>query len=397
MFGTLFFDKQDRELLRMINETIDHGPTQDLEHKVFDANLHPHGILELTTTHEYRMAHAVINLLGNLEEGRAADRLMALRILQDEVLHSARTTFRYNTGRVLLQIMKEIVRAQGDDERQIRLAHDFRQTASGKPSVVRRMLRRYFLLEMPEEWNQAVFDHHVHDANTKGRKNATHLIMDAWVKGIRSLTVIYYHFVRPEAARELMDAAEIMGVSVRIGLLFPAPYQGGLLDFIWIPRGFSDAEGFLAFLAEPGVRRLMEKGREASDWIERHILSMLEQWNSRGRHELERELGIVTEELDREKFLAFVGAGQTFLLHLAEFIHASLLSSLREEAAALSERLNNPECDEAGRAMLEQRLHRLNNCTTEYLMEVLRRPTFKTERERLTRAPSEENCGGNEQ
>ena len=80
MLGTLFFDKQDRELLRMINETIDHGPSQDLEHKVFDANLHPHGILELTTTHEYRMAHAVINLLGNLEAGGAPDRLMALRI-----------------------------------------------------------------------------------------------------------------------------------------------------------------------------------------------------------------------------------------------------------------------------------------------------------------------------
>ena len=77
MLGTLFFDKQDRELLRMINETIDHGPSQDLEHKVFDANLHPHGILELTTTHEYRMAHAVINLLGNLEAGGAPDRLMA--------------------------------------------------------------------------------------------------------------------------------------------------------------------------------------------------------------------------------------------------------------------------------------------------------------------------------
>ena len=115
MLGTLFFDKQDRELLRMINETIDHGPSQDLEHKVFDANLHPHGILELTTTHEYRMAHAVINLLGNLEAGGAPDRLMALRILRDEVLHSARTPFRYNTGRVLIQIMKEIIRSRQDE------------------------------------------------------------------------------------------------------------------------------------------------------------------------------------------------------------------------------------------------------------------------------------------
>lgn len=44
------------------------------------------------------MAHAVINLLGNLEAGGAPDRLMALRILRDEVLHSARTPFRVQYG-----------------------------------------------------------------------------------------------------------------------------------------------------------------------------------------------------------------------------------------------------------------------------------------------------------
>ena len=181
MLGTLFFDKQDRELLRMINETIDHGPSQDLEHKVFDANLHPHGILELTTTHEYRMAHAVINLLGNLEAGGAPDRLMALRILRDEVLHSARTPFRYNTGRVLIQIMKEIIRSRQDELTQLKLVHDFRKVTSGNPRLVRQFLNTYHLLEMPEEWNQLTVDHHVHDANTKGRKNATHLIMDAWI------------------------------------------------------------------------------------------------------------------------------------------------------------------------------------------------------------------------
>jgi len=43
-------------------------------------------------------------------------------------------------------------------------------------------------------------DHHIHDANTKGRKNPTHLMMDAWVKGIRYLTVVYYNYVEPAAA-----------------------------------------------------------------------------------------------------------------------------------------------------------------------------------------------------
>ena len=394
MAFSLRFDTQDVVFLSQVKRAIELNRAEHAAVFPHTDALHPNGIIDLAIPAEMRMASAVLRLLDSLEQGQEEERIHALRALREEVMVSARTNLRRNTGRVLIQIMKEIVRAQGDDERQLRLAHDFRQAASGKPAVIRRMLRRYFLLEMPEEWNQAVFDHHVHDANTKGRKNATHLIMDAWVKGIRSLTVIYYHFVRPEAARELMEAAEIMGVTVRIGLLFHAPYRGGLIDFIWIPRGFSDAEGFLAFLAEPGVRRLMEKGREASAWMERHILSMLDLWNSRGRHELERELGIVTEELDREKFLAFVGAGQTFLLHLAEFIHASLLSSLREEAAALSERLESPGCDDACRAMLEKRLHRLDGCTTEYLMEVLRRPVFRSEREKLTRAPVPGECGG---
>ena len=180
MLGTLFFDKQDRELLRMINETIDHGPSQDLEHKVFDANLHPHGILELTTTHEYRMAHAVINLLGNLEAGGAPDRLMALRILRDEVLHSARTPFRYNTGRVLIQIMKEIIRSRQDELTQLKLVHDFRKVTSGNPRLVRQFLNTYHLLEMPEEWNQLTVDHHVHqgpqkrDAPDHGRMDQGH-------------------------------------------------------------------------------------------------------------------------------------------------------------------------------------------------------------------------------
>lgn len=64
------------------------------------------------------------------------------------------------------------------------------------------MLARYHLPEMPEEWNQLAFDDHVYDANTLGRKSPTHLIMDAWIKGLRSLTVAYEYWVQPEAARE---------------------------------------------------------------------------------------------------------------------------------------------------------------------------------------------------
>ncbi len=91
MPNRLFFDRQDYQLLHMINETIEHGASADMEHQVFDANLHPHGILELTTTHEFRIAHAVVNLLGNLRTGKVEDRLVALRTLRDFPLqHGAR-------------------------------------------------------------------------------------------------------------------------------------------------------------------------------------------------------------------------------------------------------------------------------------------------------------------
>ncbi len=339
----IYFDRQDRELLRMVNDVLNRSDEertgQDegsyMAHRVFDANLHPHGILELTTTHEFRVAHAVINLLGSLEAGRAEDRLPALRALRDEVLHSARTPFRYNTGRVLVQIMKEIVRSRGDDDAQLKLVRDFRRAASGNPRIVRRFLTRHHLLEMPEEWNQLTLDHHVHDANTKGRKNPTHLIMDAWIKGIRTLTVVYYNFVEPAAAREILEAAEIMGITVRIGLEFRVPFRDRNVSFVWAPRGFLDAESFLSFLAEAPTRDLLQEGRKASQWTSLHVLETLKLWNAVHVPELEREFGVTLPLLDEAGFLAFVGNGQPSLLHLAEYAHKKLLPALVARAGML--------------------------------------------------------------
>ena len=370
----LYYDKQDRELLRMVNDTLDSGHADDLEHRVFDDNLHPHGILELTTSHEFRVAYAVINLLGSLEAGQAEDRLHALRALRDEVLHSARTPFRHNTGRVLIQIMKEIVRSRHDEPRQIRLAHDFRKAASGNPRVVRHYLNKHHLLEMPEDWDQLTMDHHVHDANTKGRKNPTHLIMDAWVKGIRFLTVVYYNYVEPNAARELLKASEIMGISVRIGIEFRSPFRGKGVNFVWAPRGFSDTEAVLAFLAERPMVNLMQEGRKASKWMERHVLDTLEHWNAVLGPALAAELGIPQDLLSEQAFLAFVGMGQASHLHLAEFIHKSLLPLLLRRVAELSERLTDPAVDDDERAAAELLIRRMDTLTSEVILETWIKP-----------------------
>lgn len=368
----IYFDRQDRQLLRMVNDALSQsGAIWDeaayTEHRVFDANLHPHGILELATTHEFRVAHAVINLLGSLEAGRAEDRLLALKALRDEVLHSARTPFRYNTGRVLVQIMKEIVRSRGDEYTQLKLVHDFRRAASGNPRIVRRFLTRHHLLEMPEEWNQLTLDHHVHDANTKGRKNPTHLIMDAWVKGIRNLTVVYYNFVEPDAAREVLEAADIMGIFVRIGLEFRSPFRGRYVNFVWAPRGFLDAESFLSFLAEGPTQTLLQEGRKASQWTSRHVLETLGCWNGQHAPALSRELGIRVPDIDEQAFLAFVGNGQPSLLHLAEYTHKLLLPALTARARELAKEAAGAAKER--RAVIDALIERMDALTPEMILE----------------------------
>ena len=240
----IFFDQRDHGLLRIVNEMRDGDLSNQHDQRRFFHHLHPRGIKEMAETKGLRIAYAVIHLLESLERGQVDNRLNALRALRDEVMCSTDQDLQINTARVLIEIMKELVRAHGNYARQLELAHDFRLVASGKPRIVRTNLKKYQLLEMPEEWNQLVFDDHVHDANTKGRKSATHLIMDAWIKGIRRLRVIYYNFIRHETAEELMKAAGIMGILVRIGIEFPASFHWPVCpDYLGSPR-FCGCPGF---------------------------------------------------------------------------------------------------------------------------------------------------------
>ena len=328
----LCFDAGDYELLRIVNDVLARQRSSGLK-RLLAPYLHPHGIKEMAAPKGLRIAYAVIHLLGSLEAGMAGDRLVALRSLRDEVMTAAESGLEKNTARVLLQTMKELVRSRDTPRRQLELAHDFRSAVSGRPRVVRRLLAEYHLLEMPEEWNQLAFDDHVHDANTKGRKSPTHLIMDAWIKGIRRLTVIHYHFVRPETAAELLEAAAIMDMGVDLGIECLARHGEGHLKIVWTPRGFARPEDFTAFLKKPGVRDFMREGFELTIRQQHYVLALLEAFNARHRHTIRERFNLALEPLDHEEFLAFVGSGQASVLHLARYIHDCLLPLLNAQAA----------------------------------------------------------------
>jgi hypothetical protein len=328
------FDRRDHDLLAIVREVRQRDRSRRQAKQVFYPYLHPQGIKEIAESKGLRIAHAVIRLLDSLEGGEADERLSALRSLRDEVLSAASGSLPRNTARVLLQIMKELVRAQDDPRRQLELARDFRMAAAGKPREVRRQLRRYHLLEMPEEWNQLAFDDHVHDANTKGRKSSTHLIMDAWIKGLRRLRVIYYNYLEPRFAAELIAAAEIMGITLRIGVEFSARFRDRYAQLIWVPRGFPDAQAFLCFLAEEPVAAFMAEGRRVSRYQQRYVYAALAAYNDRHRHAIGRRWGIAPPPADAAAFTAFVGTGQASLLHLGEFLRLQLQPLLRPSPGA---------------------------------------------------------------
>jgi hypothetical protein len=368
----LYFDENDYALLNIVNDVLNRDESHKLVKNLLIPYLHPHGIKEMAATMGLRIAYAVIHLLGSLEAGMAADRLNALRSLRDEVLCSSQSMLRINTARVLLEIMKELVRTQDDSLRQLELARDFRTATFGKPRFIRAQLDKYHLVEMPEEWNQVAFDDNVHDANTEGRKSPTHLIMDAWIKGIRLLTVVYYNFVDVEVATELLESAEIMGINVRIGIEYSARFRGRYIKFIWTLRGFADKQDFFDFIAQGPVKEFMDEGRKVSEYHQQYVIEVLREFNSKHLPLVNEAYGIELAPMDQDEFIAFVGTGQPSLLHLAKFIFSRMLPAMAKAVEEL--RANWPPLDQEECMRISHAVEIMNTLDVDAIIESFLRP-----------------------
>ncbi len=368
-----FFDENDHILLHIVNDVLNRERVhQDIKNLLIPY-LHPHGIKEMTASTGLRIAYAVIHLLGSLEAGKAVDRQNALRSLRDEVSCSSQQgVLHKNTARLLLEIMKELVRSQGDYVTQLRLARDFRVATFGKPMFIRNQLAKRHLIEMPEEWNQISFDDHVHDANTKGRKSPTHMIMDAWIKGIRSLTVIYYNYVNIDVAEELLESAAIMGIRVKIGIEYLARFRGRYIKIFWTPKGFSERKTLLDFF-ENRARHIMDEGRKVSEYQQRYVFSVLEEFNRKHRLAINEAYGLSLSPLAIEDFLTFVGSGQPSLFHLSKFIYTSMFPEMRQIAEKMRERYKN--ADEAERLRIANGIEVMKAMDPDAIIESFLKPS----------------------
>ncbi len=325
----VFFDKNDYQLLQIVNDVLERGPQSRAIRSLLVEHMHPQGIKEMAAPRGLRIAYAIVSLLGSFEKGLAGDRIKALRSLRDEVFLSSPTFYQKNTARVLLQIMKELVRSRDNELRQLKLAHDFRIVSTGNPRRIRKELANYHLVEMPEEWNQFAFDDHVHDANTKGRKSPTHLIMDAWIKGIRHLTVVYYNYVSSEVIEELIEASVILDIKVQVGIELSTCFRDKYARFTWEPHGFNNNRAFLKFIKDDEVIKFLDEGRKVSQYQQKYVFDVLKVFNKRHREVINQKLDLSLSPLHRDDFINFVGTGQPSILHLARFIHNALSEHIR--------------------------------------------------------------------
>ena len=365
----VFFDKNDYQLLKIVRDVLERGPQSQAFRSLLGKHMHPHGIKEMAAARGLRIAYAIASLLGSFESGKASDRLAALHSLRDEVILTSTAFYHKNTARVLLQIMKELLRSKDNELYQLKLAHDFRMVSTGNPRKVRSELAKYHLLEMPEEWNQLAFDDHVHDANTKGRKSPTHLVMDAWIKGIRYLTVVYYNYVRSEVVEELIEASAILDVNVQVGIEMSARFRDKYVRFTWEPHGFQDNNALLKFLEDDAVKQLMKKGRDVSLYQQKYVFEVLEAFNTHHRNALNAELSLSLSPCNKQDFLTFVGAGQPSLLHLARFIHNNLMQQIQRAAEEIADKLNTQGLSAEEKTELKNRLKKIRNIHVETITE----------------------------
>jgi hypothetical protein len=358
---SLYYDKNDHKLLEIVEDVLNRGVDKAQFKTLLEPYLKPHGIKELAADRGLRIAYAIMHLLESLKSDQASERTKALIALRDETLTAAKGPMRNNRARVLVQIGKELVRAKGDRCRQLALAHDFRRAAAGKVGFLRQQLRRYHLLEMPEEWNQIAFDDRVHDANSKGRKSATHLVMDAWIKGIRYLTVVYYDCVDLPVARELLASAAILGIKVRIGIEYRAMHRGRFVKFVWCPGGLRDDCDIESLFRVDAVRELMEQGREVRQTRSEYVRAVTEAYNERHRQSIYKEFGVMLPPVDYEEMVAAVGVDQPSVLHLGTYIHSQAMPLFIERVAALRDGADLVDYDErASMAMQVESLDALD-------------------------------------
>lgn len=247
----LSFAKNLRDLRTKINLRID---LPEIITQFPDS--HPKGFIKEFKKRRTTIVESYLRITKNLESVSYDERIQALRLLAEHINYSRSLKMPLNTARVQLALMKEVVKNRDNKRIQLELMRDFTVSSFGHPRVIRKFLKKFDIIEVPETGDELKdlkmgWDFHVHDNTSYGRKTPIQLIIDAFIKGISELTVVYTNLDHEEAIREVLEAGKTLGIKVNIAIEFSAITNGLRFHYIYIlPEFASDKKKFKKFLKQ---------------------------------------------------------------------------------------------------------------------------------------------------
>jgi hypothetical protein len=246
--NALSFSAEFRKLRRLLNARID-SPAS-LEELPLS---HPAGFVREMKKRRITIVESYLIIIRYLESEHHKERTQALRLLEEQTLHAKNITMPLNTARVQLALMKEAIKSRDNRRRQLELLHDFTASSYGQASVIRKYLDEMGIIELPETGQRIAdmdmgWDLHVHDNSSYGRKTPSQLVIDAFIKGMSSITVAFNQLTATANIEEVLEAGQILGVRVSVGAEFSVRTQGHRFHFMYLLPPLGSAAEFTAFM-----------------------------------------------------------------------------------------------------------------------------------------------------
>lgn len=253
ILSSLSFSAELRKMRRELNAKIDQPESIEPP-----PPFHPQAASRWFKRRRITIAESYLMVVRDLDSRHSSARLDALRKLAEVAFQSTNIDYPLNTARVQSALVKEVVKHRSNKRRQLELLYDFSMSTRGQHQTIRKLCDELNIVELPEKGVQIGglsygWDGHVHDTATSGRKNPTQLIIDAFIKGISSLTVAYGSVSDLEMMEEALEAGNILGLKVNIGLEFSVMVDGSRYHFMAELPHFSTREELRAFFGKYAI------------------------------------------------------------------------------------------------------------------------------------------------
>lgn len=326
----LSFNSEVESLVDLLNHKLD-TPLSDEDYN----NSHPSGFSKGLRKRRISMAGSYIRITKYHRPEDYEKRLDALKTMVDDSFHAKTTNMPLNTARVQIALIKEAIKARDVRRKQLESIADFGQASFGQAPVIRKFLNKLHIVEVPEidkplKDLEMGWDDHVHDLYSEGRKTPTQLLLDAFVKGISELTVVYSGIDAKDSIHETIEAGIILGIKVNIGIEFSVGKSGERRHYVLIPPSVENSADFFKYIEEHSKTLdafwgKLEINKERRKAIAEQILV---RFNEVQLTKINAGYAINTpyylEPLTMEELENTVGHGQISRIHIGELLFQKL-------------------------------------------------------------------------